>query len=234
MRTKIILCLLVVGAVSFSGWAQGVDVPGGSFRVGVEASALPGFGAGLRLGGVYAGEGFEAYATSRVALVPIVRFVQEAGFAMFPGELSVGIDLEVRVVPFVLDVADVWARTELFETYLGRSDVTLIGGVGAEMWFGAQFGGALSAQGVISVPGGIPVDLISVTGVTYDQVRGLGLEEQLEIRGRFRSDASDGASRGIHLAGILTVDARLDAFGLQIPRIRVALDVVFPWARSGP
>jgi len=230
MKARALIALVIVLLAGVVATADTMELPHLVLRSGALAHAIPFFDAAVYLAGTYAGEGFESHARGILTVVPGLGYFQEIGVRFFPGEMTMGAEAGFTLIPFHLATADIFAETAVFETYVGDADVKAIGIAGAEMWFGSVFGGRFYWRMIGDFPGESRLSATSITSATYDQFRGFGLEEEVDLRVRF--DAPNFFGGQLLTDGDLTslvawanARVRLDANGFGVGGIEVGFEV---------
>jgi len=232
MRKISIVLLLATLLLSAAATGRPSDEPYWAVQIGGVAGLLPALNGSVQLGALYVTEALELTAESIFNVFPNFGFYQRLGLTFFPGEMAVGAIAGFAVDPFVLAESNVWAETAVLDTYLGESDSLLTGIAGTELWLGGRFGGELYFRAIADLAGDVPLSATSITSVTYDQMRGLGLEEEIDLRVRFNAPKfSTGqlltGSDLSPLATHVTARCRLDRNGFALTGVVAGFELEF-------
>jgi len=234
MRTRPVVAATLVFLVLTGGAAVGdtAVVPHLVLEGGLVSSLLPTLDAGVALGVAYESADFVARSRTTLAVVPSFSVREEASLHFWPGELEIGLEVGLGIVPFFADRFDVSASVSLVEDDLGGETPLLVtADVGGELWLGALFGGSVFLNLAAEIPGEeADLRLTSRTSLGYDALGGAGIEERLGARVSFQAPRFFGGQLLTEndlssLVAWTTVRLRLDARGLAAPGIRVGFDV---------
>lgn len=225
MRNCVLVLLLGLVLASVTASGDTMVHPHLILQGGATAGLIPVFDTSIYLSGTYAVDGFEGRARTSLTVVPGFSVYQEAGFSFFPGEMTIGMDVNLSVIPFVLAAADVWAETAIVESYIGETDARFIGIAGADLWLGRMFGGEFFFRAIAESPEEGDWSVTSITSVAYDQMRGLGLEEELNARVRFFSGQLLTEDDLSSLVGYATARCRLERNGFALTGIVLGLEL---------
>jgi len=232
MRRFILVLLLGVLLLGSTAVGQPVDDPHMALRVGAVGGLIPVFNGTLQLGATYATEAVEVTAESLFTILPDFHFFQRLGVAFFPGEMKVGAVAGFTIDPFFLAEANVWAETTIQESYIGDSDTFFTGVAGAEIRLGGVLGGRFFYRAIADFPGKVNVLATSITSVVYDEMRGLGVEEEIDLRARFEAPGFFGGQLLTEddlssLTAYTTVRAAYGSNGFALAGIVFGLEIEF-------
>ena len=232
MLKRTITVFAVVALLGGAAFADRVDGPHLLIRGGARTSIIPTFDPSVYLGGTYALDGFDMRAETTLGFMNGLHLFQQFGIAFYPDDLGIGADAGFTISPFFLADANAWAETPILDAYLGESDILVNGIAGAELWLGGIFGGAAFFRAIADVPGDVPVSATSITSVSYDQMRGLGLEEEIDLRVRFESPKLFGGQllSENDLSAVVTyvrAGCRLERNGFALTGIVAGIEVEF-------
>jgi len=234
MRTRLavaaaLLCIALSGGAVVGDTAM---VPHLVLEGGLVSSALPAFDVGVALGVAYESDDFVARSRTRLTVVPGFSVFHEASVRFWPGELEIGLEARLGIVPFFADRFDVSASVPLVEDDLGEGTPLLVtADVGGELWLGAIFGGSVFLNLAAEIPGeSADLRLTSKTSLGYDALGGVGVEEHLGARVSLKAPRFFGGQLLTEndlssLVAWTNVRLRLDARGLASPGILVGFDV---------